>query len=462
MRRPAAILVVAALMVVACDRAVAPEAEGPIATPSPTPSLSSPRETVEEPPGGGLPDIPAQRLVSGDAGRVMADLCVPPDLDAGGEPPEAEPADPRIAAVEDQVAEIRGLRWLRPVVAEPIDDDEMDRRIEEAFEAQFPADLYERRTLAWRAIGAIGPQDDLHEALLAFGRGQVVGFYDPQNGELVYLADGAGELGLTEKAVLAHELVHAIDDQHFDLRRVDALVSACRDEEIAAALGVVEGSAQYFATQVLLRYPAQLDEGLLDALGDAGVPDEVPPFVAQLQLLSYTEGQAFVGEIVDEDPAAANAALEDLPPTTEQILHPERWPGDQPTPVEPLDLSAGFAPAEGWLDLDVMQIGELWLRELLRLRIDETVAAEAAAGWDGGAYRAWHRSSDDAVVVTMRTAWDSAGDAAAFADAMREWLDAGDTLAQVTPPTRSTVDVIFVQGDVAIAAVSEGGGNLDG
>ena len=451
MRRVAALLAVAAVMAVACDRGAADPS-----SPTVVPSFVPPRDTVEEAPGGGVPDASRQRLVTGDAARVMRELCVAPDLDAGGPAPEPESTDSRIAEVEDQVAELRGLRWLRPVVAEPVDDEEMDRRIDDAFAAQFPADLYDRRTLAWRAIGAIGPGEDLHEALLAFGRGQVVGYYDPQNGELVYLASEGGELGLAAKAVLAHELVHALDDQHFDLRRIDALVAACRDEELAAALGVVEGSAQHFSTHVLLRYPAPLDEGILDALAGGGVPEGVPPLVAQLQLSSYTEGQAFVSAIADGRSGPVDAALEALPPTTEQILHPERWPQDRPTGVEPLDLSGGFGSADGWRDLDVMQIGELWLRELLQLRIDEAIAERAATGWDGGAYRAWHRPSDDAVAVTMRTAWDSVADADGFAGAMRAWIDEGATDAQVVA-SRTLVDVVFLTGDVSIAGVSEGG-----
>jgi hypothetical protein len=451
MRRLATLLVVLVVLAAACDPAV----EGDGSTTS-RPPLVPPRETIEEPPGRGVPEIAPQELVAGDAGRVMAELCVPPDLDASVDVPEPGPSDARIAEVEEQVAEIRELGWLRPVVAEPIDDAEMDQRIDEAFAAQFPADLYDRRTLAWRAIGAIEPDDDLHEALLAFGRGQVVGYYDPQNGELVYLSTGSGELGLAEKAVLAHELVHALDDQHFDLRRVDALVVACRDEELAAALGVVEGSAQHFSTQVLLRYPAPLDEGLLDALLGQGVPGDVPPFVAQLQLLSYTEGQAFVSAIADDGVEAVDAALEELPPTTEQILHPERWPDDAPTPVEPMDLSRGFAPDDRWTDLDVMQIGELWLRELLQLRIDEPVAEDAAAGWDGGAYRSWVRPDDEAVLVSLRTAWDSPTDARAFAAAIGSWIDAGGTVGHVVATRGTTVDVVFTAGDVHLAFVTEG------
>lgn len=137
---------------------------------------------------------------------------------------------------------------------------------------------------------------------------------------------------------------------------------------------------------------------------------------------------------------AVDAALEAFPPTTEQILHPERWP-DEPTPVEPLDPFEGLADAgTGWRDLDVMQVGELWLRELLQLRIDDEVAGDAAAGWDGGAYRAWI-GPGDAVVVTLRTAWDSAADARAFAEAIEAWIAAGDTLGRVVEVDGTTVDV---------------------
>src|SRR5204862_679931 len=87
-----------------------------------------------------------------------------------------------------------------------------------------------------------------------FLAGQVVGFYDPDTGRLVYQRSGA--LGLEERFVLAHELTHAIDDQHFDLSRLDGLARSCADEASSAALGAVEGSAQYFATQVIARNPS--------------------------------------------------------------------------------------------------------------------------------------------------------------------------------------------------------------
>jgi len=57
---------------------------------------------------------------------------------------------------------------------------------------------------------------------------------------------------------------------------------------------------------------------------------------------------------------------------------------------------------------------------MLALRLPSDVADGAAAGWDGGGYRAF--TDGRSVVVALRTAWDSAGDARAFAAALRRWV----------------------------------------
>ena len=114
----------------------------------------------------------------------------------------------------------------------------------------------------------------LRDALLAFQTGQVVGFYNPANGQLVYIGDT--DLDQTERFILAHELTHAIDDQHFGLRRSTRSARAATTRRSRPALGAVEGSAQYFATQVLIRFPS---DAPLGGGGDDGSLDAVPPFV---------------------------------------------------------------------------------------------------------------------------------------------------------------------------------------
>ena len=418
MGRTVITLLALAMVAVACtgsDVTTVPSTSASSAPPAPTTSVPDPVTA------GGAPTAQA----------AIRALCIAPDLPSGErvEPGETPPA---IAEVEAQVEQVRGLDYLEPVVAEPIDDATMDRKLEASFEAYYPEDLYARRTAAWRTIGVIPPDADLREALRTYLTGQVVGFYDPQTGELVYLGDQGEELGLMEKMVLAHELTHAIDDQHFDLTRLDDLVAGCRDEEFAAALAVVEGSAQYFSTEVLIEYPDMDLADALAALAGALTSEQdlsgVPPFVQALQQWPYLAGQAFVTEVaIAEGDSAVDAALQTPPVSTEQILHPDRYGTDQPTPVDLPDLSADLGKA--WGDLDAMEVGEAWLAALLDLRLDAGVASSAADGWDGGVYRAWSDGED--VVVALRTAWDTPEDAAAFADALGSWLEAAGTPGKV-------------------------------
>ena len=86
-----------------------------------------------------------------------------------------------------------------------------------------------------------------------------------------------------------------------------------------------------------------------------------------------------------------------------------------------------------------MTVGEAWLQTMLRLRLDREMADAAAAGWDGGTYRAW--TDGDAVAVAMATVWDSDADARAFADAAQSWIDEGDTPGFVTRGAKRTVQL---------------------
>ena len=277
----------------------------------------------------------------------------------------------------------------------------------------------------------------IRDALLAFQTGQVVGFYNPANGKLVYIGDT--ELSLTERFILAHELTHAIDDQHFGLGRIDPIAARCDDEAFAAALGAVEGSAQFFATQVIMRFPQEATG--VGGGGDDGSLEGVPEFIVNLELWPYTAGLAFIQRLQEEGGTErVNQALRTFPVSTEQIIHPERWPNDVPQPVDVPDLGPGLGA--GWTDLDVMTVGELWIQLMLDLRLSGDQASAAAAGWDGGLYRAWADGSRTAVV--LRTEWDSPGDASEFVAAMNEWAtDSPEGSISVQAPNGTTVDVFF-------------------
>ncbi|HEX6400820.1 MAG TPA: hypothetical protein VF108_10195, partial [Actinomycetota bacterium] len=202
MRRPAAAAAAIALLLVACT-------EG---GDTPSPSRSPSQEPSRSP-------RPAVEVRTGDttALQVMERLC--PDIDVSAPPVDRRPTPAAIAEVESQVEAVRGLAFERPVNAEPVTPQEIDRRLKRYFDVFYPRGFYARRTRAWTTIGAIPGDIGILEALDRYQQGQVLGFYNSQNEELVYTGDE--ELSRIEQFILAHELTHAIDDQHFDLDRLD-------------------------------------------------------------------------------------------------------------------------------------------------------------------------------------------------------------------------------------------------
>ena len=372
----------------------------------------------------------------------MKKLCVPP-TGGGTSPAPAGSTPPEIATVEHQVEVVRGLSYVRPVAVDPITQSQMDAKLSRSFDTSYPAAFWNRRSKAWQAIGVIPAGTSLLDALLRFQTGQVVGFYDPDKGRLVYI--GTTQLDLTQKFTLAHELTHAIDDQHFNLKRLEAFDRSCSDENEMAALGAVEGSAQYFATQVLQRFPANLPIGG----GGGGSLDGVPPFLTALELWPYTAGQAFITALESRDGlSAVNQAIRHLPSSTEQVMHPELYPNDTPQPVDVADLGPKLGGR--WHDLDVEQVGEEWLKEMLALRLDADTAARAAAGWDGGIYRAWSDGTKTAVV--LKTVWDTTADAADFANSAEQWIGKGGGQQAFVLQSDATTVVIGFATDAATLA----------
>ena len=79
---------------------------------------------------------------------------------------------------------------------------------------------------------------------------------------------------------------------------------------------------------------------------------------------------------------------------------------------------------------------------MLELRLSPTDAANAAAGWDGGLYRAWTDGTHVAVVLSTR--WDSEEEAGQYAAVMHTWAEAGEhVVVDATRGPGSPVDVVF-------------------
>ena len=358
------------------------------------------------------------------------------------------PTPPAIKQVEGQVQQMRGLEFTEPVPVDAASHDDLVKGLIQSFDSSYPAKMYDRRSRAWQTIGVVPPGTSIRRSIERFAGSQVIGYYDPLSGQLVFI--GTENPTPVQKVTLAHELTHALDDQHFRLDRLNTLESECADEAYQAALGAVEGDATYFMVLYAQRF-LTLDEQLQLGLGPAPSTAGIAPFVVELQTWPYTAGLSFI-EAMDRrgGTEAIDGAMESFPVSTEQVIHPERYPNDAPTPVNVEDLSPELGP--GWTDLDVMGVGEAFLSIMLGLRLPRITSEAAAAGWDGGTYRAW--SDGEHMAIVLSTVWDGPRDAAEFASATRQWLGSREgRSASLLPVEGQRVRVLFASDAATLASL---------
>ncbi|HEV8421167.1 MAG TPA: hypothetical protein VGR13_07425 [Actinomycetota bacterium] len=347
----------------------------------------------------------------------------------------------------------RGLTFKRPVAPEPVSRREIARLLTDSYETQYPKSQAAAEGRALITIGALPAGTDLHKAVLEFGTSQILGFYDTETHRLVF-QDNQGFSPLA-RFTLAHELTHALQDQNFGLRRLDRLNRRCQDDRAEAFLSVIEGDAVVSQVQWARTILSndEIQEIQREAARIPPPPGSVPKFVQDVFGFPYDAGQSFVQAILARGGFdALNEALRHPPVSTEQVLHPARYPKDVPQDVRAPDVSGELG--KGWKAIDSSDVGEGFLRDMLRLDLPSSEAQRAAAGWDGGQYRAFGQGAHTAVLLV--TVWDTERDAREFSQTMERWVN--DRPANIVRDGAS-VTVLFATDEATLEALQEAVGS---
>ena len=380
------------------------------------------------------PEEPATATATTAATAAATEEAGDPTSTAGVDEPtatdDAEPTrtdiDPElaeeIAEIEAQTVEVRGLELLEQVPISVITREELRQNLTEDVTSEYSQEEADQDTQELWLLRLIDDPDlDLYAFQLDLLTEQVLGYYDPELDEMFIVSDEDGLSALAE-FTLSHELVHSIQDQHFDLMEVRFYDQGDNDRD-TAAVAVIEGDAEVAQMQYIeTMSPTELVELLTEAgTMSSEVVDSAPPYLRESLYFPYEVGLTFVQSFhQDGGFEAINEILEDPPTSTEQIIHPEKYRDDRDDP-QAVDLSdLTEALGDGWEELDTDSLGEFDLSVLLR----ENGAPdydEAAAGWDGGRYA--YYVGDSGSLMAAMTVWDSPEDATEFFDAMVATLD---------------------------------------
>ncbi len=360
-----------------------------------------------------------------------------------GSPQEATPAPtltlaPRVqeqmARIEREVEEIRGLTASRPVEKVIITPEELARKVEEDFLADYSPEEAAQDAVELWLFGLTDRDTDLfeiHKTMLSEG---IAGFYDDEE-EKMYVVASDG-FPPHARMTYAHEYTHALQDQTWDLDQGLGFNDETCDQDTEYCAGVqalIEGDAtvtEYF--WFFQKATAAERKAIQDYYDNLDMPgwDASPEFMQEDILFPYVYGQDFVLALLRRDGwDAVNAAYDDPPVSTEQIMHPERYPEDQPVRLTLPDLAALLGST--WEPITEQNaLGEFWIYLMLAKsdtpawRLDEDEAKAAAEGWGGDVYATYWEPDSGAAVLVQRWVWDTPDDAREFTDAFLAYAQA--------------------------------------
>ncbi|HUN83846.1 MAG TPA: hypothetical protein VMU48_05670 [Terracidiphilus sp.] len=314
---------------------------------------------------------------------------------------------------------------------EKLNDDEDARRMQ-------------RSEIVLKKFGLLDRDFDLKPFLLSLLKEQIEAYYDPKT-KTVNLLDWVSVDD--QKPVLAHELTHALQDQHVDLEKwsdatppdvslnsSDDTSHLAQDELDDAREAVTEGQATAVMIDSILKpmgHSLLKDPQVVELLKQqmTGSPDSpvlarAPLLLSETLMFPYREGLSFEQDIwMDEGQHAAFAGALDRPPTsTWEILNPREYEKKQ---IPPVPLLPDIHPLVDNLyrPYDIGQVGQLDVHILTGIFGGDDAARDLTPAWDGGLYWAGQlksatptqQNSTASVALFYLSAWKSPASARSFA-----------------------------------------------
>ncbi len=325
-----------------------------------------------------------------------------------------------------RVARLRQLSERRPTPVVFDDEAEFQRVANQKAEREAIAPTPMDSPAVQLSLGLVFAAEGASPAR-SFGslhRSQMVAFYD----EFLHQVHIRGRARSDEDLpfVVAHELGHSLQFQHFDIPDIATVTD---EDARLARLALLEGDAMLVMTAVaadsnhlpLSRVLVRLAQGALEASlrGYQAALEQSPelksalPFQRERLVFPYQAGASFVAQMHRAGGfALVNRLYEQPPATTEQILHPERYlAGELAVPVQ-----APPTP-NGWQLVQSGHVGELLVRAMLDVCNRRTTTYLAASGWGGDAFTVVRRGEQGGLLFV--STWDSPRDAEEFERAMR-------------------------------------------
>jgi len=329
--------------------------------------------------------------------------------------PTATPDEATVLAqIEAQVRQLRGLPAAEIGSPEILSQAQLSAELARIFERDYPAAERAADDELLRALGLLSDDQEIGALTERLYSEQVLGFFDFEAKRMVVVSENG--LDAQARITYAHEYTHALQDAAFDTGAGHAALIG-DDDATMARLGLEEGDA---TLAMIIWALANLTQEEQLGISTTPIPDlrGIPPWMVQQLEFPYVAGSTFVGQLYASGGwDAVNAAYDDPPASTEQLLHPEKYvAGEAPLAVAAPEVAAGLEASigGGWETTQTSTLGEgmiaIWLAGI---GVGQDDASAAAAGWGGDALSFSSASNGD-WVLALHVTWDAPAQADEF------------------------------------------------
>jgi hypothetical protein len=291
---------------------------------------------------------------------------------------------------------------------------EVEKYLIDKFNDDEDAKRMQRSEIVLKKFGLLDRDFDLKPFLLALLKEQIEAYYDPKTKTVNMLDWIAVD---DQKPVLAHELTHALQDQHLDLDKWSDQTPSdvshtsaedgdhlAKDELDTAREAVTEGQATAVMMDDILKpmgksligNPEVLDsiKQLMSGSENSPILARAPLLLSESLLFPYREGLSFEQDLwMDRGQAAAFTGALDRPPSSSwEIMNPREYEKGHVAAIPYLPdihplVDGTYRP------YDIGQVGQLDVHILTGLFGGDRSARDLTPAWDGGIYWAGQKLS---------------------------------------------------------------------
>ncbi len=311
----------------------------------------------------------------------------------------------------EALRDIMGFGPQRPIQFDTLGKAQFQRLFRKQLREEYTPRQIRNETLFLRLFGLVPEDFDYEQTILDLMSEQAWALYDFKKRRL-YLADWAP--AEARSYALLHELVHAIDDQQFNLLRY--VKRADGAERQLARLAVLEGQASWVMTEWAMR---QSDKSLIGnkllAIATASatrfeaeqfpVYRESPLYFREVLIFPYTDGLLFQHAMIERFGVEGLKRVFERPPqTTQQIIQPDLYlSGLDPDLPELPELK----PPRGYKRVYDGIFGQLDHRILLKHHLGDQDLGTLLDQWRGSQFEVLQNRRNGRALLRYAVRWAS-------------------------------------------------------